>query len=46
MNTTSSRTELLAVYVAYMFRYLYPLFMLPYYGRALGPSGPRFCAPT
>ncbi|MCA7927058.1 oligosaccharide flippase family protein [Burkholderia cenocepacia] len=39
MNTTSPRTELLAVYAAYLFRYLYPLFMLPYYGRALGPTG-------
>jgi O-antigen/teichoic acid export membrane protein len=39
MKVSSSRTQMAAVYVAYAFRYLYPLILLPYYGRALGPSG-------
>lgn len=39
MKASSSHTQLAAVYVAYAFRYLYPLIMLPYYGRALGPAG-------
>ena len=33
------RAELMAVYVAYAFRYLYPLLLLPYYGRVLGAGG-------
>jgi O-antigen/teichoic acid export membrane protein len=39
MKSSSSRAELFAVYVAYAFRYLYPLLLLPYYGRALGADG-------
>ncbi|SDF96090.1 oligosaccharide flippase family protein [Paraburkholderia phenazinium] len=39
MKGPSSRTQLAAVYLAYAFRYLYPLVMLPYYGRVLGPNG-------
>lgn len=34
-----SKIELVAVYLAYAFRYLYPLVLLPYYGRVLGPNG-------
>lgn len=39
MRPLSSRTQLVAVYLAYAFRYLYPLIMLPYYGRVLGANG-------
>jgi O-antigen/teichoic acid export membrane protein len=34
-----SKIELLAVYLGYAFRYLYPLILLPYYGRVLGADG-------
>jgi len=34
-----SKIELLAVYLSYAFRYLYPLVLVPYYGRVLGTSG-------
>jgi O-antigen/teichoic acid export membrane protein len=34
-----SKIELLAVYLSYGFRYLYPLLLVPYYGRVLGASG-------
>jgi len=34
-----SKVELLAVYLSYAFRYLYPLVLVPYYGRVLGTSG-------
>ncbi|MEW6345001.1 MAG: oligosaccharide flippase family protein [Paraburkholderia sp.] len=39
IKSSSSRVELFAVYVAYAFRYLYPLLLLPYYGRVLGADG-------
>lgn len=38
-RTTSSKIELLAVYLSYVFRYLYPLVLVPYYGRVLGADG-------
>ncbi|MBN3852574.1 oligosaccharide flippase family protein [Paraburkholderia sp. Ac-20340] len=34
-----SKVELLAVYFSYAVRYLYPLVLVPYYGRVLGASG-------
>ncbi|WP_144153926.1 oligosaccharide flippase family protein [Paraburkholderia sp. BCC1885] len=34
-----SKIELLAVYLSYAFRYLYPLILVPYYGRVLGTGG-------
>lgn len=34
-----SKIELLAVYLSYAFRYLYPLVLVPYYGRVLGAGG-------
>lgn len=34
-----SKIELLAVYLSYAFRYLYPLVLVPYYGRVLGSGG-------
>jgi O-antigen/teichoic acid export membrane protein len=33
------KAELAAVYVAYVLRYVYPLLLLPFYGRTLGPGG-------
>ncbi|WP_051378833.1 lipopolysaccharide biosynthesis protein [Derxia gummosa] len=39
MMSPRLRTDLLAVYLAYAFRYLYPLVLLPFYGRTLGAEG-------
>lgn len=39
VQTSLSKIEILAVYFSYAVRYLYPLVLVPYYGRVLGPSG-------
>ncbi|WP_414442458.1 polysaccharide biosynthesis C-terminal domain-containing protein [Burkholderia sp. 22PA0106] len=39
IKPTLSSFELFAVYLSYVSRYLYPLFLLPYYGRTLGAGG-------
>jgi PST family polysaccharide transporter len=39
IQASPSKIELLAVYLAFAFRYLYPLVLVPYYGRVLGASG-------
>lgn len=39
IKPTLSSFELLAVYLSYVARYVYPLFLLPYYGRTLGAGG-------
>ncbi|WP_321913033.1 MULTISPECIES: oligosaccharide flippase family protein [unclassified Paraburkholderia] len=39
VQASLSKLELLAVYFSYAIRYLYPLILIPYYGRVLGSSG-------
>lgn len=39
LKSPPTKLELLAVYLSYAFRYLYPLVLVPYYGRVLGTSG-------
>lgn len=39
VQVSLSKIELIAVYLSYAFRYLYPLVLVPYYGRVLGASG-------
>ncbi|MFM0094528.1 oligosaccharide flippase family protein [Paraburkholderia nemoris] len=39
IQTSLSKIDLLAVYLPYALRYLYPLFLVPYYGRILGATG-------
>lgn len=39
VHASLSKIELLAVYFSYAVRYLYPLVLVPYYGRVLGASG-------
>jgi O-antigen/teichoic acid export membrane protein len=39
VEASLSKLELLAVYFSYAVRYLYPLVIVPYYGRVLGASG-------
>jgi PST family polysaccharide transporter len=33
------KVELIAAYVGYVVRYVYPLLLMPFYGRTLGPAG-------
>ncbi|WP_321968738.1 oligosaccharide flippase family protein [Paraburkholderia tropica] len=39
LDTSLSKLDLFAVYLSYAFRYLYPLVLVPYYGRVLGAGG-------
>lgn len=39
VQASLSKIELFAVYFSYAVRYLYPLVLVPYYGRVLGASG-------
>jgi O-antigen/teichoic acid export membrane protein len=39
IQASLSKIDLLAVYLSYALRYLYPLVLIPYYGRVLGASG-------
>ncbi|WP_069267708.1 lipopolysaccharide biosynthesis protein [Paraburkholderia nodosa] len=39
VHASFSKIELLAVYFSYVVRYIYPLILVPYYGRVLGSSG-------
>lgn len=39
LKSSLAKAELAAVYIAYVLRYIYPLLLLPFYGRALGPAG-------
>ncbi|WP_224013115.1 MULTISPECIES: polysaccharide biosynthesis protein [Paraburkholderia] len=39
LDTSLSKLDLFAVYLSYAFRYLYPLVLIPYYGRVLGANG-------
>ncbi|ACC70857.1 oligosaccharide flippase family protein [Paraburkholderia phymatum] len=39
VKSSKARTELAATYFAYALRYVYPLLLLPFYGRTLGPAG-------
>ncbi|SDB82295.1 lipopolysaccharide biosynthesis protein [Paraburkholderia lycopersici] len=39
VQASLSKIELLAVYFSYVVRYIYPLILVPYYGRVLGSSG-------
>ncbi|NIE65504.1 oligosaccharide flippase family protein [Burkholderia sp. Ax-1719] len=39
VKPTLAKAELAAVYIAYALRYVYPLLLLPFYGRTLGAAG-------
>jgi len=39
VKPSMARAELAAMYVAYVLRYVYPLLLLPFYARTLGPAG-------
>jgi O-antigen/teichoic acid export membrane protein len=39
VKPSRARAELAATYFAYALRYVYPLLLLPFYGRTLGPAG-------
>ncbi|TXC86489.1 oligosaccharide flippase family protein [Paraburkholderia azotifigens] len=39
VKPSKTRAELAATYFAYVVRYVYPLLLLPFYGRTLGPAG-------
>lgn len=39
VKSSLAKAELIAVYVGYVLRYVYPLLLLPFYGRTLGPAG-------
>jgi PST family polysaccharide transporter len=39
VQASLSKLELFAVYFSYAIRYLYPLILVPYYGRVLGANG-------
>ncbi|ALL64966.1 polysaccharide biosynthesis protein [Paraburkholderia caribensis MBA4] len=39
VKPSKTRAELAATYIAYVVRYVYPLLLLPFYGRTLGPAG-------
>ncbi|CAD6562317.1 oligosaccharide flippase family protein [Paraburkholderia sabiae] len=39
VKPSKTRAELVATYFAYVVRYVYPLLLLPFYGRTLGPAG-------
>ncbi|MFP3570473.1 polysaccharide biosynthesis protein, partial [Paraburkholderia sp. SIMBA_030] len=39
LDTSLSKLDLFAVYLSSAFRYLYPLVLIPYYGRVLGAGG-------
>ncbi|MBB2932431.1 lipopolysaccharide biosynthesis protein [Paraburkholderia silvatlantica] len=39
VQASLSKIELLAVYFSYVVRYIYPLILVPYYGRVLGSNG-------
>jgi PST family polysaccharide transporter len=39
LKSSITRADLAATYIAYVLRYVYPILLVPFYGRTLGPTG-------